>query len=353
MSITIDLENRNTIQIMRGIAIIMVVLHHSLSLLEATRAVDVTVHIIDMMHVNIFFVISGYLFQNSASKYRKIGFKNFLIKKIKELFVPYYTLSVLFALLIKFASKNNSVEIVLASKGYIAKTAYEIFLDPLIFRRPYFTSLWYIFVLLVYFVISWLFVNRKIKLYDLILIGAFGIGANMFLWRYMPDILYKTFRYYLFFMAGMWLFLQYGKRIEVKKRLWWASIGILILSIIRNIMIDLSGLTVLGRNIETQVERTLTAGAAVIICACVASRLAEKEKGQLLKKIGDKSYTIYLLHNPWVICVVAIIAQKIWCGSLIQLILIMGCGIGIPMIAYELILYTKEMLKNGRKNELP
>ena len=82
MDTVIDLKNRNTIQIMRGIAIIMVVLHHSLSLIETSRISDVTVHFVDMMHVNIFFVISGYLFQKSAAKYRKLGFKNFLVKKI-------------------------------------------------------------------------------------------------------------------------------------------------------------------------------------------------------------------------------------------------------------------------------
>lgn len=352
MSTTVDLENRNTIQIMRGIAIIMVVLHHSLSLLESTRTTEVIVHVIDMIHVNIFFMISGYLFQNSAAKYKKSGFKCFLFKKVKELLVPYYFLSVLFAVLIRVASINDTINIFLVSKGYTVKTVCAIIIDPLIFREPSFTSLWYIYVLLIYFIVSWVFVNRRIEIYDLLLIGAIGIGANMFLWKYMPDILYKAFRYYLFFSAGMWLFLQFGKKIEVKKGVCWTSMGLLVLSIFRNILIDISGMTALGRNIETQVERMLTAGSAVIICACVASWLAERGGGRILKKIGDESYTIYLLHNPWVICVVAVVVQAIRCNPAIQLTLIMGSGIAIPMLLSRFILYAKEIVGNDHKNEL-
>lgn len=353
MDTVIDLKNRNTIQIMRGIAIIMVVLHHSLSLIETSRISDVTVHFVDMMHVNIFFVISGYLFQKSAAKYRKLGFKNFLVKKIRELFIPYYILSLVFAMLIRIASMKNSIGTILAAKGYMAKSLFAILVDPLIFRNPYFTSLWYIYVLMIYFIVSWVFVNRNIKLLDLFLLGMIGIVANMFFWQYMPDILYKTFRYYLFFTAGMWISLQCGSQITIKKKLWWASIGILALSLFRNIMIDLSRLTVLERNIETQVERVLTASAAIVVCACVASKIVNRKQAHPLIIIGDMSYAIYLLHNPWVICVVALVAQKVGLNQSCQLILIMVCGIGLPMLVNTILLHAKEKMNNGYKNELP
>ena len=117
--------------------------------------------------------------------------------------------------------------------------------------------------------------------------------------------------------------------------------------------LDLSRLTVLERNIETQVERVLTASAAIVVCACVASKIVNRKQAHPLIIIGDMSYAIYLLHNPWVICVVALVAQKVGLNQSCQLILIMVCGIGLPMLVNTILLHAKEKMNNGYKNELP
>ncbi|UKI56515.1 MAG: acyltransferase family protein [Treponema succinifaciens] len=102
----------------KGICIISVVLGH---LGIATRFVY-------FYHLPVFFFISG-LFLN-AEKY---SFKDFLLKKIKSLYVPYVIISLLFAIIFDFQKYEKNIKYVLRiflfdSKAPFTGTFFGLFL---------------------------------------------------------------------------------------------------------------------------------------------------------------------------------------------------------------------------------
>ena len=61
-------DERELIQILRGIAIILVVFHHVCYTCNISNSVEVVISIINRVHVMIFFVISGWLFEKKKIK---------------------------------------------------------------------------------------------------------------------------------------------------------------------------------------------------------------------------------------------------------------------------------------------
>ena len=82
-------KEKKTLQIVRGLALMMVVLHHVLRANGNSRYDDY-VYLLSYIHVQTFFVISGFLYEWNNDKYRKNGIAVFVGKKTKELVLPYF-----------------------------------------------------------------------------------------------------------------------------------------------------------------------------------------------------------------------------------------------------------------------
>ena len=80
-----NVEDRYVIQILRAIAICLVVFHHSVNALNLPEYMNVSVQIINKIHVNIFFVISGFLFEKKKILYIQNSAKKFVQKKFIQL----------------------------------------------------------------------------------------------------------------------------------------------------------------------------------------------------------------------------------------------------------------------------
>lgn len=75
-------ENKNqTIQIMRGLAIAIVLLRHAIAQVNTDAVLDMAEQIIICFHMPVFFVLAGYLFQNRIEKDQAIGGANFCWEK--------------------------------------------------------------------------------------------------------------------------------------------------------------------------------------------------------------------------------------------------------------------------------
>ena len=66
-------DERAVIQILRGIAIVLVVIHHVMKCFSLSNELNTLLTIINTVHVVVFFVISGWLFEKNKCKYRKKG----------------------------------------------------------------------------------------------------------------------------------------------------------------------------------------------------------------------------------------------------------------------------------------
>ena len=75
-----------TIDIAKGIGIVLVVLGHVLINSDINR-------LIYLFHMPLFFFISGIIFYSTYNK--DIKFKDYLLKKIKSILIPYFVFSII------------------------------------------------------------------------------------------------------------------------------------------------------------------------------------------------------------------------------------------------------------------
>lgn len=118
-------DERAVIQILRGIAIVLVVIHHVMKCFSLSNELNTLLTIINTVHVVVFFVISGWLFEKKKCKYRKNGIFLFLKKKFCQLIVPYMTFSFSFAILIWLGSHIEVLKQATLSKWLIITDKYK------------------------------------------------------------------------------------------------------------------------------------------------------------------------------------------------------------------------------------
>lgn len=96
-----------------------------------------------------------------------------------------------------------------------------------------------------------------------------------------------------------------------------------------------------------QVEWLLCAVCALVMLAALVEFLLRKGKGKMLVYIGDRSYHIYLLHNPWVIIPVAIATSSFISSVTINIVVNFVFGMIIPIIVD--VVYMK-LLSRGKSD---
>lgn len=141
-------DERAVIQILRGIAIVLVVIHHVMKCFSLSNELNTLLTIINTVHVVVFFVISGWLFEKKKCKYRKNGIFLFLKKKFCQLIVPYTTFSFSFAILIWLGSHIEVLKqaTLALAKGRV-KSLVQIIVDIVLYRNVYYESLWFVYAM--------------------------------------------------------------------------------------------------------------------------------------------------------------------------------------------------------------
>ena len=71
-------DERAVIQILRGIAIVLVVIHHVMKCFSLSNELNTLLTIINTVHVVVFFVISGWLFEKRNVSIGRTAFFCFL-----------------------------------------------------------------------------------------------------------------------------------------------------------------------------------------------------------------------------------------------------------------------------------
>ena len=193
---------RNQIQILRGIAIILVVIHHAFNNLPGVNGGVVLT--ISQSDVAIFFMISGYLFEKQYDKYSRDK-TSFVRRKAKQLLIPYLFWSLILyigaGIIHLFGGKLSSL---LSNYGFGKVSVLEIILNVLTFRSYYVEYLWFIYVLFVYFIIH-IFTGSKLKQWW-IPIAALLIAGVVRSRIDLPTIIWKVLQHFGDFLIGRVLF---------------------------------------------------------------------------------------------------------------------------------------------------
>lgn len=290
------MQKRTDIQILRALAVIFVVLFH----LEVAGIES------GFLGVDVFFVVSGFLM---AILYKTGETKKFFERRAKRLLPAYFTTVVITLI--------ASIFIVLPSElGQVAtQSIYSIFFANNFgfwMQNSYFSKsdfnpllhLWSLGVEIQFYLIVpllvWFFRKSKIFL-PLILIGSFlscvfivGISPKTSFFM-MP---LRIWEFLIGFVVAYYL--TNKGNIKTPKYQWLGLVGLILLCAIPFINVDGQSLNRLEAH--PSFYALLVCFATSLILGCGLPKiLQESYMGNFLAKIGDYSYSIYLVHFPIIV----------------------------------------------------
>lgn len=318
-------DKDNTLQVMRGIAIVLVLVWHSISQVNRDPVLNGVGQIIICFHMPVFFVIAGFLFEKGLTKYIKNGRITFLKKKAKHLLVPYIFWTVL------LWAGVNGVQLIMPSTvnklsllGFAPMTVIEMLWGILTYENYYTQHLWFLYVLFVFFIIN-IFMPKRGKNWIAcalwIVLGFVSVCVNL------PNILSRIMLWGCFFCIGR---IICDKQLILSRvRGYWTVSLFICFSALRVLSYSASGDIIIRFTVQ------LIKYAEGFLGVCIIYVLAKKlENNAVVKTIGDYSYDIYLMHNPYVVAMTSVILNKvIGINSYITIVTAVTAGIALPICA--------------------
>jgi len=337
----------NTIQILRGLSIIVVLISHAIARVEDTVILKNIWQIITCFHMPAFFIISGYLFENKLEKYTANGKKvRFIALKAKHLLLPYAFWTILLWIGVQVAYLSNGIGGLLTKAEFEQMSLWDLVKGLLTYNKFYTEHLWFLYVLFLFFVVN-------------IIINKYGSNVMMlpialflgFLTRYIefPHIIGRFFVWCVFFFFGRFICNNNSVSSlirKIKKPIAFSivTIAFIMFSVLRIVMINIDfneSIQLLVKYIIGFLGVWLLYGLAVYI----ENTRILKASGSIINKIGDYSYDIYLMHNPYCVAMGAIALNDIiGINSYITVVIATALGVIIPMIISRTIIRKSKLL---------
>lgn len=326
------MKKDNSIQIARAIAVIMVLIHHSLSHIEQTKAVIHITFALNHVHVVVFFVIAGLLFEKQKDKIYQTDFQRYFMSKWNRLMVPYLFWFLLISIAVNAMLLIPVVKNIVLGMGYQKWNLWNFVWNTITMQDYYVMHLWFVYVLFGIYIVNYIGKNllSEWKIFCLLFFVTI-ILKNLFVF---PILIDRFLIYYMYFFFGRML-IRYGKKdlflnckISVA-----AFFAVFILAYMEYTIPNSFSYTYIGNFIWG------IAGTQLVL---VISRQIIKKTvcfANVLKKIGDSSYSIYLIHNPYVLIIFFMIMRKV--GGIvpvyIQVVLSVILCVVIPMYVEQVI----------------
>lgn len=289
----------NEIEIMRVIAMICVVLQHSMAIYAwggwfRTSKVNSTFFAIAnnylaTIHIYSFVFISGYLFYFLAFEKKKYNnSKEFVIKKIRRLLIPYIVIYFIWLL---------PISSILDRKINIADSI----LSPFIGINN--GHLWFLFVLFELYMIFRFCIKKidivtksQFKIYFIVVYFAY-LFANFLIMIGIPQFFqwYRVIEFSMFFLFGCYAyrFIQFKKVNFTKIILLWIIIGGIIV-LTHQLMSNSI------YNITLKLLKPIQSFFAILVCYCLSCKVNKNfiSNSRLFKFLHKNNFKIYLLQEP-------------------------------------------------------
>ena len=323
-------ENDKIIQILRSLAIILVLIHHSIVNVNVDSILTSFDSIIICFHMPIFFLISGYLFELKIENYVKNGKIDFIKKKFKHLMLPYLFWTILLWIGVQIACLINIS--FMKKIGFGPMNVLNLIKGIFTYEVYYTQHLWFLYVLFTMFVLNILIakVNKK-----QVLVISIILGITTSLLKY-PNIINRLFIWMPFFVIGRCI-VNNEKILNnniVTKIV--TIVLFILLSIVRLMIIDINN--ILFIKIMNLLIAYLLGLIGSYILYLISSVICMNKIKQLFTKIGDYSYEIYLIHNPYFVATSSIILCNILKLPAIMCIMIsVTIGIVVPILISKFI----------------
>lgn len=332
------MNDKDTLQVMRGFAIVAVVAYHALTKLTNNFILDTTEQLIDFFHVSIFFLIAGFLFEKNWPKYAERGFGSFIKGKIWRIFVPYYLSTVFFSLGIAAASHFSMLASLLDNDEYQVKRLLDILLDPLWYHKPLFRSLWFSWCLFWFFIVAWFFrpkwlFNQKTLLG--VLAGSFLLSCaahiiNAYGLVEINYIVRRLIKFYQYFYLGQYIYGRFRLELPVPGHVIGCAVAGVCLVAARKYFVPLLDQVAFVQLID-QAESLIFAVCMILLLLLLARKLSGVVKAHFVQ-LGNSSYTVYLLNSPWIIPIIASLTKKFSVPSAIAFLIMYFCGMYLSIL---------------------
>ena len=344
----ISKRQSDTIQLMRGLAVIMVVLQHSIARVATSNWQFKVMYFLNHIDVAIFFVISGYLFELKKEKYYQESKIFYIGNKAKTLLLPYLFWSLVLAIGIKIVYMFiPDLQSVMGMKAWSWK---DIIINTLFFKDYNVQHLWFIYVLFFFLVFNRLLKDSLIngKVFGLIIL--ISIVFNHIKLNYILD---KFVLHFATFLIG---------RLTVKHNLLKFSstkhVNVLIPCVLITCVVSEA---TINRSFTYTYLGNILYALSGIYCIYIFTKFLVSDRcnlklEQTLKRIGDYSFEIYLMHNPYISILVPLVLKKLISSSAIIVIITTVLGIVIPYYIANVLFYHSNITvvmfgKKGKKNE--
>lgn len=337
-------EKSDVIQIMRGIAIVLVLFRHAIAQVNADVVLDAIEEIIICFHMPVFFVIAGFLFQKGLTKYIQKGKMNFLVGKAKHLLVPYVFWTILLWLGVQIACMSSSaVHAKMTEIGFAPMSIGNLLYGLLTYQVYYTEYLWFLYVLFLFFVINIIAERAGSTMWTLWIWGLIGILS---LFVTLPHIIERVMGWGIFFAFG--IFVQKNQKVEKMSGGggYRACICLMFLIgvLIRLMGLD-SGITLKLFSVFMQLDKYLIGFAGVGLVYILAIELSKINAKKLIKCIGDYSFDIYLMHNPYCVALSAMVLNRmLGVPAYISVVAATIVGVVLPMVASKLVIRKVKLL---------
>ena len=282
------------LQIFRGIAALMVVIHHAVGSLKYYHKVDYmilnTVGKFGILGVDFFFILSGFIISYAAYyKYENPNsFKNYVQNRLIRVYVPYLPVGLLmFLLYTSFPGlSNGSREISLIAS---------LTLYP--HGNPALSVAWTLtFELCFYLLFSISFYSRKIWNYFVVLWSVLILIFNYSPLHNLQINQYALFRvffstYNIEFIIGYLLSLMIIHKIKI-------SLKQISLGLISLVLLFASPFFISMKTTDFYLNYLFACALFFILYATINNYNKKINKNSIMMYIGNASYSIYLIHNP-------------------------------------------------------
>lgn len=336
-------EKNKTIQIMRGLAIIIVLIRHAIAQINTDIVLDITKEIIICFHMPVFFVIAGYLFQNGINKYIQNGKLNFIFKKAKHLLVPYAFWTILLWIGVQVAcSISPSILNRMITIGFAPMNIGDLIYGLFTYQIYYTEHLWFLYVLFLLFVINIITVKKGDAPISILIWCLIGIAT---LYTNLPHIIERTMLWGIFFSFGRFVkSSKYSTKIGGGLQSIWILLIFLMTSAIyvTGLYFEING-TIF--TLLMQINKYFVGFSGVGVVYVLSITIKNTRIGKVLNSVGDYSFDIYLMHNPYFVALSALVLNQI-IGLSAYVVVIMATLLGIllPMLISRFVIRKSKLL---------
>lgn len=334
----IELKRVDCLDVAKGIAIILVVFGHAISKDMASKSIVVSVIRTNIywIHMPAFFAVAGILFGYNKKRYKENSVSAYIKKKSITYLIPYCTFSLFSFLVFSFIESVPALAFISEKTGYTTHSISQFIFSVITYINPVDDHLWFVYVMFLVCCLSRLLIDVDSRLMIFVML----VLNSLMCFLDTPEIVWKTIRYAMVFYIGVyWQDKDILNNIRTNKFL--VALAGFVMSVIINTYFRYS--VFLWYKCITY-PIALIYGAYILLV--LASILQNKKKiANVLKYMGNNSYPIYLMHQPFIVNGLAFILGRMHLYDVLVVSISGTIGTVVPLILNRFIVRKNPITK--------